>query len=66
MSEWDDNLKSGYYESPLGYNNVDWFLTEVSKKEITMAFYFEVTDKDIIMEKEDKEDYENNSVCRFC
>ena len=24
-------LKSGYYKSPLGYNNVDWFVNELKK-----------------------------------
>ena len=27
-SELEDVLQSGYYESPLGYNNVDWFVDE--------------------------------------
>ena len=30
-SELEDVLKSGYHKSPLGYNNVDWFLDEVIK-----------------------------------
>ena len=32
-SEWDNILKIGYYKSPLGYNNVDWFVIEVVKLE---------------------------------
>ena len=28
-SELEDVLKSEYYKSPLGYNNVDWFVNEV-------------------------------------
>ena len=32
-SELDDILKSGYHKSPLGYNNVDWFVNEVTKIE---------------------------------
>ena len=31
-----------------------------------MAFFFKNTKKDIIMTKEDEEDYRNNIVCRFC
>ena len=31
ISEMEDVLKSDYYESPLGYDNVDWFLKEVKK-----------------------------------
>ena len=59
-------LKSGHYESPLGYNNVDWFVKEVIKIENKMAFYFKNTKEDIIMTQEDKEDFENNNNCRFC
>ena len=31
-----------------------------------MAFYFKNTKKDIIMTQEDKEDFDNNNICRFC
>ena len=40
ISELEDILKSGYYESPLGYNNVDWFVKQIIKLENKMAFYF--------------------------
>ena len=33
-SELDDISKSGYYESPLGYDNVDWFLMRLSNGKI--------------------------------
>ena len=62
----NDVLKSGYYESPLGYDNVDWFVKEVIRLENKMAFYFKNTKKDIIMTKEDEEKYKNNNLCRFC
>ena len=62
----EDVLKSGYYESPLGYKNVDWFVNEVTKLEKKMVFYFENTKRDIIMTQKDKEDFENNTICRFC
>ena len=65
-SELEDILKSGCYKSPLGYDNVDWFVDEVKKKENKMAFYFKYTKKDIIMTKEVEEDYRNNNICRFC
>ena len=39
-------LKSGYHKSLLGYNNVDWFVNEVSKLENKIAFYFKNTKKD--------------------
>ena len=31
ISELENVLKSGYYESPLGYNIVDWFVDEAKK-----------------------------------
>ena len=39
-TELEDVLKSGYYESPLRYDNVDWFVDEVIQLENKMAFYF--------------------------
>ena len=66
VSELEDVLKSDYYKSPLGYNNVDWFIDEIIKLENKMAFYFKNTNKDIIMTQEDEEDYRNNDICRFC
>ena len=65
-SELEDVLKSEYYKSPLGHNNVDWFVNEVIKLDKKMTFYFKNTNKDIIMTEEDKEDYRNNNICRFC
>ena len=62
----EDVLKSDYYESPLGYDNIDWFVKEVIKLENKMAFYFKEIKKDIIMTQEDEEDFKNNSICRFC
>ena len=32
-SELENVLESGYYESPLGYDNVGWFVKEVIKLE---------------------------------
>ena len=66
VSELEDVLKSNYYKSPLGYDNVDWFVDEVIKLENKMAFYFKNTKKDIIMTEEDEEDYKNDNICRFC
>ena len=66
VSELDDVLKSDYYKSTLGYNNVDWFVDEVIKLENKMTFYFKNTKKDIIMTEEDEEDFKINNVCRFC
>ena len=66
ISELEDVLKSEYYKSPLGYDNVDWFVDEVIKLENKMAFYFKNTKKDIIMTDDDEEEYRNDNVCRFC
>ena len=66
VSELEDVLKSEYYKSPLGYDNVDWFVKEVIKLENKMAFYFKNTNKDIIMTQEDEEDFRINNICRFC
>ena len=65
-SELEGILKRGYHKSPLGYNNVDWFVDEVIKLENKMTFYFKKTKKVIIMTKKDEEDYRNNNICRFC
>ena len=62
----DDVLKSGYYESPLGYDDVDWYVDEVIKLENKMGVYFKKTNKDIIITEEDEEDYRNTDICRFC
>ena len=66
VSELEDVLKSNYYKSPLGYNNVDWLVDEVIKLENKMAFSFKNTKKDKNMLKEDEVDYRNNNFCRFC
>ena len=66
VSELEDVLKSDYYKSALGYNNVDWFVDEIIKLENKMAFYFKNTKKDIIMTEEDEEDCRNDNIRRFC
>ena len=40
--EMVDVLKSCYYISPLGYDNVDWFVNEVIKSENKMSFSFKI------------------------
>ena len=66
ISELEDVLGSDYYESLLGYDNLDWFVKEVIKLENKIAFYFKNTKKDVIMKQKDKEDFENNKICRSC
>ena len=46
VSDLDNVLKSGYYESPPGYENVYWFTDEVIRFENKVAFFFENTNKD--------------------
>ena len=65
-SDLEDILKSDYYQSLLGYDNVVWFVDEVIRLENKIAFYFKNTNKDIIMTQEHEEDFRNNNVCRFC
>ena len=66
VSELEDILKSGYYKSPLGHENVNWFVDEIVKLENKMNFWFKNTKKDIIMTEEDKQDFENDNICRYC
>ena len=65
ISELEDVLESGYYESPLGYDNVDWFVNEFVKLENRMNFWLKNTRRDINMTQEDKEDFEKTNICRF-
>ena len=64
-SELDGILQSGYYESHLGYKNVNWFVNEVLKLEKELASVLKKTKKDIITAKKDEEDYRKNNICRF-
>ena len=66
ISELEDVLKSGFDESPLGHDNVDWYVNEVLKLENKMAFYFKITKKDIVMTEDDEKEYGKNNICRFC
>ena len=61
VSELNDVLKSGYHHSPLGYENVDWFVNQMTKLENKMNFYFKNTKKDIIMEEK-----ADSNICWFC
>ena len=57
-----EDVEIGYYESSLGYDNVDWFVREVMKLEKKMVFYFKNTKKDIVMTGNDEEDYRKNKI----
>ena len=66
VSELNEVLKSGYYSSPLGYENVDWFVNQMTKLENKMNFYFKNTKKDVLMSEEDEEHFRNTNICWFC
>ena len=66
VSELEDVLKTEYHKSPLGYENVNWFVDEIIKLENEMNFWFKNTNNDIIMTEENKQDFENNDICRYC
>ena len=66
VSELDGLLKSGYSESPICYDRINWFVDEVIKIENKMTFYFKNTNKDIVMTEEDKEHSRNGQYCQFC
>ena len=36
----NDVIQSGFIESPLGYDNVDWFVDEARKVENKKTFFF--------------------------
>ena len=62
----EDVSESGYYESPSGYNIVDWYVYEIIKLENKMAFYFKNTKKDIVMTEGNEKVSRNKNSCRFC
>ena len=49
LSELEDVIIRGYHKSPLGYENIDWFVAEIINFEIEMTFCFKNTTKDTIM-----------------
>ena len=66
ISELNNALQSGEYESLLRYEHGDWFVDEIIKLENRRNFYFKNTKKDIIMTEEEEEDFQNINNCRFC
>ena len=65
VSELEDILKSDYYKSHLGYDEVDWFVNEVIKLGNKVTFYFENTENDFVMTEEDEEDCRKKFFCSF-
>ena len=66
VSESDIVLKSGFYELPVGYDKVDWFVDEIIKLENKMAFYLKNTNKEIIVSEKAEGHFRSNNICRFC
>ena len=66
VSESNDVSKSGYYESLLGCDDVDWFVDAVHKLKNEMAFHFQNTKKHIIRIEKDEEENRNKIICRLC
>ena len=64
VSELDKVLQSDCYQSPLGYDNVDWFVDDFIKLE--NGFYFKNTIKDINMTQEGEKFQRIKNICRFC
>ena len=67
MSELNQILQSGFYESPRGYDDVDCFLQAVINLENKINFYFKNTKKDFIMSENDGQNSKNsNNIRRLC
>ena len=45
VSQLDHVLKNGYYKSPLGHENVNWFVDEIIKLENQINIWFKNTKK---------------------
>ena len=58
VAELNEFFRSGFFESPLGYDNVDWFVVEVLKLKTEKTFSFKNTKKAIKMSEEEGEHFE--------
>ena len=65
MSELNDVLQSGYYESPLGYDTVDLFVDEVIKLENKTNSFVGNNEKGITMTGKEVKVCEKNIIYRF-
>ena len=66
VSEQNNVLESGYFESPLGYNIVDWFAHEAIKLESKMVFSLKNIRQDITRSEKDERPFGDNNICRYC
>ena len=62
----EDVLKSGYYESSLGFDIIEWFLDEPFRLEHKMFFYLKTKKKYNILSEGDEDHYRKNDICQFC
>ena len=60
----NDVLKSGYYSSNLGYDEIDWFVDEIFRLEKNCLF-FETTKKVFVITEEDEEHYRKKILVNF-
>ena len=65
VSEMDDVSKNGYYESPLGCDDIDWFVDEIKKLKNKVALYFKHTNKDNIVTEKEEDYYRKINICQF-
>ena len=65
MSDLNDVLKKVSYETPIGYEDVDWFVDEVMILENKIFFYFKNSKRNFTLTEEDKEHYKIKKNCRF-
>ena len=65
MSGLDDVLQSLSSQSPLGFEKVDYFVIAVKLLE-KKRFYFENTNKNLIMTDEDEEHFRSTEIFWFC
>ena len=66
VSELNNILKDGYYEFPLGFDNIEWFVDEIMKTELKKIFLFKNTMKDNILTEKNKTNYRNIIIFQFC
>ena len=63
VSEFNDLLQCGHYETPSGFDNVDWFVDEVIKIENKMNKFFKYTKNENILTKEAEEMLKEVNTC---
>ena len=60
------SYKQGYYESPLGSSNADWFVGEPRDLDKNLNFFFKRTQEGVIMTDEKEKNRVNKNTRKFC